>query len=507
MRRRFSIAACCGLLLIAPALVGQQPVGFAGRSADLLDYAMLSRRSTAESVLFRRFSETVEHLVEERKLTSLPAVAHGSYNSGWADDRDNGALWAGRGSSGLLRAGVAARWRGISAAFVPEIAWWQNDAYRTRGNTGGHPFYSLDLPQRLGTSAGSEISFGQSFVQVQGWSVAAGLSNENLWSGPANRYPILHGASAPGYPHLFAGSQRPLDLRIALVEVRAVLGWTQESAAFDPEPDNDFASLFGWGVALRPRGIEWLEVGVQRILIFPVASRFTIDSDNIIGFVAPSDTNRVGSELAGIYGRVRLPESGFELYGEWAREDRFATWLEDFFPEPDHSQGFMLGVRKIFPLDHGSVALHGELVDLQEQSERREGAGRPLPVFYAHGEPPKGYTHRGQILGASVGPGADAQFVGLDWLSTGPLRLVGAFVERVRRNDTAFEQREAFPYRHDVELIGGLRGLGQWRDFSVDGQVSVARRHNRLFLEPLDHNVKVDLVLTWWPSDRSNETR
>lgn len=492
------------------AQVGNSPAGLSGLPAELVRVAEIDGRDSVSTVLFRRHSETWHPPGAPWFVQVLPVELTATRNSGWADDRYDGLLWAGRGGSASARFGLVAGWRWLTVALQPEIAGWENLPYDIRApadtlNPFHHPFYNVDLPQRMGPDGGSEWSMGQSYARVDVKAVGVGYSNENLWTGPATRYPILMSNAAPGFPHFFAETTRPLDIVVGSLHVRGLLGWTRESVAFDTIPANDFSNLFAWGLAVRPRGLEWLEVGVQRFLHYSVNERWGVDPRQVFDFLQPSDTNRWGNELAGIYMRAVLPESRVEFYAEWTRDDRFAGWFGDFIPEPDHSQGYMLGVQKIVGIGSARLRLRAETVDLQEQSELRLGAGRPLPTYYNHGQVIRGYTHRGQVLGAFIGPGSDAQFLGADVLTAGDA-IAGLWVERVRRNDArptrvglVYDERDVYPFRHDVEVSAGARA-GLWLgDVNVAASAAWARRYHRLFLQDTDDNVRLTFDLSWWP--------
>jgi hypothetical protein len=106
-----------------------------------------------------------------------------------------------------------------------------------------------------------------------------------------------------------------------------------------------------------------------------------------------------------------------------------------------------------------------------------------VPVWYTHGLN-LSYTHRGQLLGAWIGPGGDSQTLGVDVFSAGG--RVGAFLERVRRND-AYYWAVIEPTRdspdHDAELGGGLRGVLLRRGLELTWEAALAKRWNRDWLE------------------------
>jgi hypothetical protein len=199
-----------------------------------------------------------------------------------------------------------------------------------------------------------------------------------------------------------------------------------------------------------------------------------------------------------VFGRWVFPAVGGEVYAEWARADVIGTWTE-FLQEPDHAQGYLLGFQKVDAVGEAvTLRVHGELVHLQEKGEARPNS-RPTTRFYLHSRVRQGYTHRGQLLGAFVGPGADAQFVALDALFR--QGVVGAYFERVRRNELAadaFETRRVPFFEHDTELIGGVRALWLRGPLTMAAMVSRSLRLNRDF-RGNDVSWRTELQLGWSP--------
>jgi hypothetical protein len=63
---------------------------------------------------------------EDFQWDVLPLRWQTYLNSGYPDDRNDGALWEGRGVSTGLSGGVRVRWKFFSAGFAPLVAWQQN---------------------------------------------------------------------------------------------------------------------------------------------------------------------------------------------------------------------------------------------------------------------------------------------------------------------------------------------------------------------------------------------
>jgi hypothetical protein len=97
-----------------------------------------------------------------------------------------------------------------------------------------------------------------------------------------------------------------------------------------------------------------------------------------------------------------FPESGFEIYGEYARNDH--SWdFRDLLGEPEHSRAYMIGFQKSFNLAHGRLlAINAELVQTEASKTRNI---RTDATYYTHYIVTQGYTHKGQLLGLGHGPG------------------------------------------------------------------------------------------------------
>lgn len=457
------------------------------------DRALGLRRPSDETALECAQAAEDPFVAGPLALGLVPARSGVWYNSAYADDRDNGFVWGGRGVSALLSAGVTLEAGILRAAFIPAVAWQQNASFDLRSNPRPgfpdytNPYYTgIDLPQRMGTeSFGSVDVAGQSYVRADAFGLTAGIAHENFVVGPAARNPIVVSSSASGFMHGFLGTTRPFDIWIARLEGQIVVGRLEESDHFDDIAENDRSGLALWTLSARPRGLPGLQVGVARAYMSrPANPDAPLDLDGLSRVLAlGSESNLPGNELGSLFARWVMPAADAEIYVEWARDDRFAGAGEDFIPEPDHSQGWTVGFQKLTRTEHGALRLEAEFNHLQEKQEFRPG--RDLPVFYVHHEVRQGWTHRGQLLGAGIGPGADAQFLALDWMHE--WGYAGLFLERVRRNDgsrAAIDARRDWPYEHDTEIMLGLRGFTTWRErVVVSGSFAYGRRWYRDFID------------------------
>ena len=176
-----------------------------------------------------------------------------------------------------------------------------------------------------------------------------------------------------------------------------------------------------------------------------------------------------------------MAPAGFELYGEWARDDGWEGG-GDLIREIDHSQGYGIGFQKVVADSSRMYRVYGELLHLQSALPYR--AGRSVVTFYQNGSVLQGHTQRGQLLGAWIGPGGDSQILGVDRIRDD--MEIGAYLQRARYNDDAYYTNFGPQFGgsgHDVELTAGLRGSKRWGTIRVFGEVALSRRWNRSFVD------------------------
>jgi Capsule assembly protein Wzi len=477
------------------------------RIARRLSNSMISGCSGGSPLVDRR------NLVRlKAPLNALPVASSISFNSAYPEDRNNGALWSGRGISASIQGGVHARIGALSMALAPVVSWQQNRAYTllarsvaTQSVYSSGLYVGLDMPQRFGNASYTTFDLGQSYVRLDAWRLAFGLSKENVWWGPGISNAILLTNTAPGFPHVFLNTRKPVNVGIGKLTGEAIWGRLSESKYFDTIPGNDHRLIVGGVLTLEPGWTPGLFLGIGRTFIMPWDS---VDVRNLFPLGQPfwkknvvSPNNPKGSnddQRVSLLGRYVLPASGFEVYGEWAREDH--SWdAADFVGEPEHSSGHVLGFQKLFiPRETRWVRTYAEISNLQQLRQNRP-AIRPTPVFYVHS--PQGHTQLGQLMGASIGPGGESQLVGIDVLSH--RGLIGGYFERVRRDEFSAIGIQAWsttwPPRHDVAITAGMRVSRQIAQWRVDGDLARSKRYNRNFLDT-ESDTRLVLRISWLPA-------
>ena len=427
---------------------------------------------------------------------------------------NDGFLWQGRGLTTALDVSATAQWKGLTLRVNPSVAWVQNADFPLAPLTlegmpeYAYPWRRIDWPQRFGPKAFWWVDPGQSELRLNAWGATVGFGTRNLWWGPGIRNSIVMSNNAGGFPHAFLGTRGPRDIGIGLIEASWIMGRLSQSDYFDPDVQNRRRYITGLVVAYSPSFLDGFSVGFSRVFYGfvpedgqPLSDLFLVFQGVRKNALATSD-NPTGDDerdqMISLFGRWVFSESGAEVYFEWARNDH-AGDLYDFIQEPEHSQGYTLGLQKAVELSGGNhLALRAELTHLQREPTYLL---RESPVYYTHHIVTQGYTHRGQIIGAGVGPGGIQQHVGAD-LYTNWGRAGVMLQRRVHDNDAFYTWAEANDRtfdRHHVSFDLGLNALTSRGDFELGASAVLTREINRWFYGPHVWNLNLGLSARWRP--------
>lgn len=417
------------------------------------DSVALEREGRSHPWRHRESVTRIAWLAGRIRVTPLPARFSGTFNSDFPFGFNDGSVWAGRGLTTALSGGLTARaewggrgggggqggeeprhrWRGramVTLTLAPEVFRAENRSFdiMVNGLSGVHaygdPFEPglIDHPQRFGEGAYQRLAPGNSTLDIEAYGMRLGLSTANQHWGPARDHPLVLGNNAPGFPHVFVGTSRPTNVFIGRVHGRLVWGRLDASAHSGAAPTDRYRFATGIATLLEPRGVPGLELGFARFFHIrwePGVVNWANASRPFIGIVrefrqAPSG-NPIGDEpdnqIASLFGRWAHPRSGFEVYGEFAKDDYNGT-MRDLAGEPDHMAGYLLGLQRASKRDSTRYT-----VFRAEVLNTRIGplaASRPEYRFYIHTRVLEGHTHEGQVLGSPGAFGGGAFVVALD---------------------------------------------------------------------------------------------
>jgi len=427
-----------------------------------------------------------------------------SYPYGWND----GPIIPAKGLQTYLSAGFYASYKFLSIQFRPELVVAQNadfDTYRGRNEQDWQIWWerianTIDAPERFGNSTYTKLLPGQSSIRLNFDPISIGVSTENLWWGPGRRNSLLMSNTAPGFLHGTINTTRPIKTGIGSFEGQLVggklktSGYTPKVLTSDdyhekyywPKPD-DWRYFSGMIISYQPKWVPGLTLGL--INVFTVNSK---DMGNKLGDYIPffpdgsttslldrddpryvSDAGAQDQNIS-IFARWLVPSVQFEIYGEYARNDR--SWdLRDLVVSPNHSRSYLLGLRKLVPLRVADefLEISAEITQLEQP---RGVVLRDTGPMYGHHVVRDGYTNLGQLLGAGVGMGNNLQSVNVSWIKG--LKQLGLELERLVHNND-------FMYRTTKDLRSnwvdlGVGALAQWdyKSFLFNARTQLTRAYN-----------------------------
>lgn len=431
------------------------------------------------------------------RVTLVGPGVVGRYNSAFPFGGNDGPVWAGRGFTGSASAGVALEAGPLTLVLAPTVFVAQNSEFALMPNGRPSPDerfmdprapYQIDLPQRFGDGAYRRVDPGESTLRLNAGPVSVGASTASQQWGPAIEQPLVLGNNAGGYPHLFVGTSRAVNVGLGRLQTRVVWGSLAQSAYARGDSVEPRRFMSGWVLTFSPRPWPSLEVGAGRFYHTPWPEG-GLDADDFLkpfqGFLKtqldstdyPDLRGDPDNQLASVFARWVLPRAGFEVYGEYLRDDH--NWdLQDALLQPDHQSAYTLGFQKLWHRREGALlVLRGELMNARRSTLANV---RNQNLTYMHYATPQGHTLRGQVLGAPDAYGGSGSTVALDRYSRS-----GRWTVRWDRADrgeraAADSVHPALDVTHALgmervlllrgaELTGGVRGVWEMnRGFGGD---------------------------------------
>lgn len=405
---------------------------------------------------------------------SIDAIEWSTYwNSDRPSGQNDGWVWQGKGFT--TEAGLAMR---ASVPFIklnlrPSVRATQNLSFEP----GGRIKPGIDLPDRIYSASETKFALVNSSLFLEALNIAAGISNENRWWGPGVRNSIMLSNHAPGFDHVRVQTVTPQNLGIGTLYVEYIMG-KLEGSKISPERYPEGWRLFnGLHVAISPAFLPGLRVGLNRSFmanqqdlkqtsdyfpLFQPFQKFKLGEGTDGGGSAPDD------QRASVFFTWNFSETGFRVYGEFAREDHNVDF-RDAFMEPNHIRANQVG------LERGTDRhlTHAEFTQMQVNASNPRGES----AWYGHGYVLRGYTHEGQVLGSGVGPGGSSAYLSHAWRT--PSGWTGLYAERAERELEFGKITHGIYAPKEVDLILGLRRSQTRGRFALAQEVEFMETRNR----------------------------
>lgn len=490
-----------------PARAPLSILGFEPVDRERLD--QLTGSPERVPMLLRSLSAIVSRAASDRRFGVLAPEVQIVSNSALPWSVNDGDLWAGRGTNTRIAAGFFARLGSLQVVAAPELSLMPNDSFELRKPIIERPTipadrspyalpwyvvgpYSVDMPTRFGNESITRYSFGQSSVLIGLPKVQLGFANENEWWGPGISNALVLSNNAPGFPHYFVRTTRPLRTAAGELDARWLVGGLTESDHFDTSSANDLRSLSAAAVTLRLRRPAGLTIGAARSVWGTSTGWGDIPGSALDVFRATGRPNNLPlsdsllypgglDQVYSLFARWLFPAAGLELYTEWGRTE-FPTSLRDLLVAPNHTQAYTIGFqwRRAGWRDDDFWRVHAENTSVEQSASFRD---RPLGVWYTSRRVIQGYTNRGQPLGAAVGPGSSGQNLRVDYMR--PKWSVGLEAGRMRLNEDVRSLSDIQSFKrwctHDVYLYWGARSAWWSRLGFASLDVTRGNRYNPWF--------------------------
>lgn len=439
---------------------------------------------------------------EKVNIKILPITLTQQYNTfapyGWND----GSMIPAKGYQSLLTAGLFAEYGILSVQLKPENVYAANPNFdifpltETSSVRQINAYYlnTTDLPTPYGDKPYNKLNWGQSNIKLNINKFSVGLSTENLWWGPGNRNSLIMSNNAPGFLHFTLNTKQPIETYIGSFEGQIISGKLEGSGVTSPKSQfiidgvdyevtksTDWRYINGLSINYHPKWVPGLFVGLNRtIQVYRdnMGSSFT----DYMPIFDPFQKKNLSTEdaksrdqLASLFFRWVMKESKFEFYGESGWNDHSST-IWDLFESPEHSRAYLFGFNKLFMLNKTKnkyLKVSFETAHMEQSADRLV---RPAGAWYQHDLVLHGYTNKGQVLGAGIGPGSNLQ--SLDFSVWENNQVWGIQVERYAHN-MDFYYDAYTDYNHKwVDLAINTYAYKKYGNLGIQAKLNFAQMRN-----------------------------
>ncbi len=413
----------------------------------------------------------------------MPVQLHQQYVTDIPFKTLDGPMLASSGYQVMASAGVYAKLGPLTIQLQPQWVNAQNKSFSNNNQTTNY----------------NKLFWGNSSIRLNAGPASIGISSENISWGPSVFNPLLMSSHAPGFLHATFNSTRPLKTPIGNFEWQMIAGYLDPmDPAYQGLAEVGSATAPGRRylnsaiISYQPKWIKGLSLGMSRVVQENEAELdynkqwFLLLNNVDRASDADYNTEQSRDQYAGFFMRYLLQPSNAEFYIEWGRNDAFYN-LRDAIQRLDHTRAYTLGLRKLFHVNADKTK-YWQLIS--EYTRMQQPPSWPLlsgGSWYVHSRAIQGYTHLGEILGAPIGQGANAQTLRLSKFNG--LQQYGIQLERVTQNGVYFEDNLAFTNPAKTKWVDfGLRLLADhpFKRFVLSSSIAYKKSFNYQWSQPSD---------------------
>ncbi|MBI2283798.1 MAG: hypothetical protein HYU71_08835 [Bacteroidetes bacterium] len=480
----------------------QQLTGRVAGSFSLMKESFFSVFSAADSLLpqWQRGEGRKAGGRKQIQLQWLPVTFTGQYNSHHPYGSNDGAMIPARGLQAMVAGGVILKAGKFSLQLKPELLYAQN----TNFETFPHEHYDLqwskyyqllntiDLPEQFGVGSYQKIGLGQSAIRYNTGAISTGISTENIWWGPGRYYALVMSNQAPGFIHYTLDTRKPIVTPIGSFEGQLIAGSLSSSGITLPDTNRYFNGvrlyqskheesryLTGLMLSWQPKWMRGLFIGFTKVSYLYHTDVSGIADILPLEGIITSNAEKNGKKAAtgSLFARYVMPEERAELYFEFGRNDKSPTLL-NIIGDNGYPRAYIAGFRKLFATRKPDQFIEFAAEFTQLQMPTGDLTQRGIS-WYAHPYVRQGYTQKGQVLGAGIGPGSNSQLLDISWVKG--FRKLGIKFERIARNNDFYYNAFIFPpdfTRHWIDISTTLHADWQFHRFLFTGRMGLIRSLN-----------------------------
>ncbi|MDB4164164.1 capsule assembly Wzi family protein [Flavobacteriaceae bacterium] len=441
------------------------------------------------------------------KIKILPIDYNIEFNSHHPYNRNNGSMGPNRGYQHILSAGIYAEIGPLSIQLKPEYLFSENKDFEGFGE-GPNGHYSgiwakryklwnkIDMPERFGEKSISKTLIGQSSIRLNFKGLSLGVSNENIWWGPSIRNSIMMSNHARGFKHITFNTTKPLKTKIGNFEWQVISGRLESSEYLPAGSDrqhagtniyvpkinqrgetDDWRYLQGYTITYSPKWVSGLSLGFIRWVSmygalvegkylwlegsptwFPAFSNLFRKNDKYENYEAQTN------QAAGLFLRWLWKDSKAEIYVDYNHNDAKQN-IRDLLLDSDHSRAVTVGLQKVFEISADNFLFSWEWTQMEQTASRLL---RDAGSWYEHSWTYDGYTNKGEVLGAGIGPGSNSHYFALSRIRD--KEKLGIALEIIDQDNDFYH--EAFASARDPRRY--------WKDFNL--HLNFLKKYKNLWL-------------------------
>mgnify|MGYP001329343771 CR=1 FL=1 len=200
----------------------------------------------------KQFNTLISNEKKTLLIKSLGVDYFLEYNAHHPYNRNNGSMIPNRGYQHIVSPGLYFKVGPLSIKFKPEHHYSENKKFDGFWD-GRYPeiwaeryklWNHIDMPERFGDKRHNRTTIGQSNIRLNWKNISIGISNENIWWGPAKRNSIMMSNHAEGFKHISFQTNKPVNTPIGNFEWQIITGKLESSGYTPPNTEFEYALIY-----------------------------------------------------------------------------------------------------------------------------------------------------------------------------------------------------------------------------------------------------------------------